>query len=316
MNPANVLHRIGNTSLLALRRVVPRNGARILLKLEYENPTGSMKDRMALAMIDAAEADGRLRPGGSVVEYTGGSTGVSLSLICAVKGYPLHIVTSDAFSREKLDHMTILGATLQIVRSESGRMTEKLTRDMVEAARAVAERTRAFWTDQLNNRDQIAAYHQLAAELWTQTGGQIDGFVQCVGTAASLRGTAEALRHQNERIHIVAVEPSESPVLSGGQSGAHKIDGVGAGFVVPLWRQGTADRIEQVSTEEAVAMTLRLAREEGLFGGTSAGANVAAAVRVAEDLGKESTVVTVMCDSGMKYLHAYGDRLRATAPRA
>lgn len=316
MNPANVLHRIGNTSLLALRRVVPRNGARILLKLEDENPTGSMKDRMALAMIDAAEADGRLRPGGSVVEYTGGSTGVSLSLICAVKGYPLHIVTSDAFSREKLDHMTILGATLQIVRSESGRMTEKLTRDMVEAARAVAERTRAFWTDQLNNRDQLAAYHQLAAELWTQTGGQIDGFVQCVGTAASLRGTAEALRRQNERIHIVAVEPSESPVLSGGQSGAHKIDGVGAGFVVPLWRQGIADRIEQVSTEEAIAMALRLAREEGLFGGTSTGANVVAALRVAEDLGKESTVVTVMCDTGMKYLHAYGDRLRATAPRA
>jgi cysteine synthase A len=316
MNPANILRRIGNTSLLALRHIVPSHGARILLKLEYENPTGSMKDRTALTMIDAAEADGRLRPGGSVVEYTGGSTGVSLSLICAVKGYPLHIVTSDAFSREKLDHMTILGATLQIVRSESGRMTEKLTRDMVEAARAVAERTRAFWTDQLNNGDQIAAYHQMAAELWTQTGGQIDGFVQCVGTAASLRGTAEALRRQNERIHIVAVEPSESPVLSGGQSGAHKIDGVGAGFVVPLWRQGTADRIEQVSTEEAIAMTLRLAREEGLFGGTSTGANVVAALRVAEDLGKESTVVTIMCDTGMKYLHAYGDRLRATAPRA
>ena len=315
MNPANILHRIGKTSLLALRHIVPSNGARLLLKLENENPTGSMKDRMALAMIDAAEADGRLRPGGSVLEYTGGSTGVSLSLICAVKGYPLHIVTSDAFSREKLDHMTILGATLQIVRSESGRMTEKLTRDMVEAARVVAERTGAFWTDQLNNSDQFAAYHQLAAELWTQTGGQIDGFVQCVGTAASLRGTAEALRRQNERIHIVAVEPSESPVLSGGQSGAHKIDGVGAGFVVPLWRPGTADRIEQVSTEEAMAMTLRLAREEGLFGGTSTGANVVAALRVAEDLGKKSTVVTIMCDTGMKYLHAYGDRLRTAAPR-
>src|SRR5271157_3814205 len=152
--PRNILHCIGNTSLLALRNIVPGNGSRILLKLESENPTGSMKDRMALAMIEAAEADRRLAPGGSVVEYTGGSTGVSLSLICAVKGYPLHIVSSDAFSREKLDHMRILGARLQIIRSESGGMTEKLTRDMVEAARIIAEQTGGFWTDQLKNKDQ------------------------------------------------------------------------------------------------------------------------------------------------------------------
>src|SRR5438477_1028408 len=124
--PRNILHCIGNTSLLALRNIVPKNGSRILLKLESENPTGSMKDRMAVAMIEAAEADGRLRAGGSVVEYTGGSTGVSLALVCAVKRYPLHIVTSDAFSREKLDHMRILGARLQIVHSDSGRMTEQL----------------------------------------------------------------------------------------------------------------------------------------------------------------------------------------------
>ena len=152
----DILHCIGNTSLVALRNVVPGNGARILLKLESENPTGSMKDRMALAMIEAAEADGRLAAGGTVVEYTGGSTGVSLSLICAVKGYPLHIVTSDAFAREKLDHMRILGARLQVVPSESGRMTEKLTRDMIEAARVVTARTGGFWTDQLNNHDQLA----------------------------------------------------------------------------------------------------------------------------------------------------------------
>ena len=308
----DILHRIGNTSLLALRNIVPRNGARILLKLESENPTGSMKDRMALAMIEAAEADGRLTATGSVVEYTGGSTGVSLALVCAVKGYPLHIVTSDAFAREKLDHMRILGARLQIVRSESGRMTEKLTRDMIEAARVVALETGAFWTDQMNNRDQVAAYHGMADEIWHQTEGRIDGFVQSVGTAASLRGIGEALRRHDERITIVAVEPAESPVLSGGPAGAHKIDGIGAGFVVPLWQDGIADRIEQVSTADAMAMALRLAREEGLFAGTSTGANVIAALRLAERLGPDATIVTIMCDTGMKYLATYAKAAAAS----
>jgi cysteine synthase A len=298
----DILHCIGNTSLLALRNIVPQNGSRILLKLESENPTGSMKDRMALAMIETAEADGRLTADGSVVEYTGGSTGVSLSLLCAVKRYPLHIVTSDAFAREKLEHMRILGARLQILPSEGEGMTEKLTRDMIEAARIIALETGSFWTDQMNNKDQLAAYHKLAEEIWIQTDGQIDGFVQSVGTAASLRGTGEALRRHNKQIRIVAVEPSESPVLSGGRPGAHKIDGIGAGFVVPLWEQRIADHIEQVSTEEAAAMTIRLAREEGLFAGTSTGANVIAALRLAEQLGPHATIVTLMCDTGMKYL--------------
>jgi cysteine synthase len=307
--PRDILHCIGNTSLLALRRVVPKNGARILLKLESENPTGSMKDRMALAMIEAAEADGRLTAGGSVVEYTGGSTGVSLSLICAVRGYPLHIVSSDAFSKEKLDYMKILGARLQIIHSEDGGMTEKLTRDMVEAARNITEKTGGFWTNQLNNKDQLAGYHKLAEEIWSQTGGRIDGFVQCVGTSGSLRGTSEGLRRHHEKIRIAAVEPAESPVLSGGKPGAHKIDGIGAGFVVPLWRKEIVDQIEQVSTEEAVAMALRLAREEGIFAGTSTGANVIAALRIAEQLGPGATVVTLMCDTGMKYLKTYGTKL-------
>jgi cysteine synthase len=301
----NILQCIGNTSLVQLRRVVPKSGARILLKIESENPTGSMKDRMALAMIEAAEADGRLQPGGSVVEYTGGSTGVSLSLVCAVKGYPLHIVTSDAFSREKLDHMRILGAKLQIVPSDSGRMTEKLTRDMIEAARVVAESTGAFWTDQMKNTDQMGAYHKMAEEIWSQTGGQIDGFVQIVGTAASLRGIGEELRCRKPGIRLVAVEPAASAVLSGGAPGAHKIDGVGAGFVVPLWKKELADTIERVSTQDALTMALRLAREEGLFAGTSTGANVVAALRVAEELGDGATVVTVLCDTGMKYLKAF-----------
>lgn len=308
----DILQCIGNTSVMPLRSVLPENGARILLKLESENPTGSMKDRQALAMIEAAEADGRLTAGGSVVEYTGGSTGVSLSLVCAVKGYPLHIVSSDAFAREKLDHMRILGARLQIVPSVSGGMTEKLTRDMVEAARIIATDTGGFWTDQLNNRDQLAAYRKMGEEIWTQTDGRVDALVQSVGTAASLRGVGEALRRRNGKIRVVAVEPSESAVLSGGSPGAHKIDGVGAGFVVPLWQENLADQIDTVSTEEAMAMALRLAREEALFAGTSTGGNVIVALRLAEQLGPEATVVTVMCDSGMKYLKAYGDRLKST----
>jgi len=308
--PQNILERIGNTSLLALRKVVPENGTRILLKLENENPTGSMKDRMALAMIEAAEKDGRLRAGGAVVEYTGGSTGVSLSLICAVKGYPLHIVSSDAFSAEKLDYMRILGADLQIVPSEGGGMTEKLTRDMVEAARVITEKTGGFWTDQLKNTDQLAAYHKMAEEIWSQTGQRVDAYVQSVGTSASLRGTAEGLRRRNSNIKVVAVEPAESPVLSGGKPGAHKIDGIGAGFVVPLWKKEVVDQIEPVSTSDAIAMALRLAREEGLFAGTSTGANVVAALRLAKQLGPGKTVVTIMCDTGMKYLKTYGAEIK------
>ena len=215
----DILERIGNTSLVALRRLAPANGTRLLLKLECENPTGSMKDRMALAMIEAAERDGRLPPGGPVVEYTGGSTGVSLSLVCAVKGHPLHVVSSNAFAREKLDHMAILGARLTVIASDGGRMTAQLTK-----------------------------------------------------------------------------------VLSGGASGAHGIDGVGAGFVVPLWDPAVPNQIERVSTDEAKAMALRLAREDGIFAGTSTGANVVAVLRVAETLPPGSTLVTVMCDTGMKYL--------------
>lgn len=308
-----ILDRVGDTSLVALRQIVPENGGRILLKLESENPTGSMKDRMALAMIEAAESDGRLGAHDAVVEYTGGSTGVSLSLVCAVKGYSLYVVTSDAFAQEKLDHMRLLGARLEVLESDSGRMTEQLTRDMIEAARVITAETRGFWTDQLRNTDQLAAYEKLGDEIWAQTGGQIEGFVQSVGTAASLRGTAEALRRHDSRITVVAVEPAESAVLSGGPSGAHKIDGVGAGFVVPLWRTGIADQIEQVSTEQATGMAMRLAREEGLFAGTSTGANVVAALRLAERLGPGATVVTIMCDTGMKYLKTYGALLSAPA---
>ncbi len=304
-----ILECIGGTPLLALGSIVPANSARILLKLESANPTGSMKDRMALAMIEAAEADGRLPAGGPVVEYTGGSTGVSLAFVCAVKRHPLHIVSSDAFAREKLDQMRMYGAELEIIHSETGGMTERLMHDMIAAARAVTERTGAFWTDQMNNTDPLNDYHRMAEEIFAQTNGAIDGFVQSVGTSASLRGISEGLRGRWPQIKVVAVEPAESAVLSGGAPGSHHIEGIGVGFVVPLWRNGLADSIERVSTEEATAMAFRLAREEGLFAGISTGANVVAALRLAQELGSRATVVTVLCDSGMKYLKTYGAKL-------
>src|SRR5215470_4953263 len=215
---ASILQRVGGTPLLELKRIVPAGCARILVKVESANPTGSMKDRMALAMIDAGERTGRLKPGGRVVEYTGGSTGVSLALVCAARGYSLSIVTSDAFSSEKRNHMAALGAQLTIVPSAGGGMDAALTRAMIEAARQIRERTGAFWTDQLNNTDQLSAYHAMAREIWEQTGGRIDAFVQSTGTAACVRGVAEELRHRKPDIRIVAVEPAESAVLSGGPS--------------------------------------------------------------------------------------------------
>jgi len=237
---------------VALRRIAPDGCARLLIKLESANPTGSMKDRVALAMIEAAERSGLLKPGGRVVEYTGGSTGVSLAFVCGARGYSLSLVTSDAFSIEKRRHMAALGAELTIVPSTGGGMDASLTRNRIEAARQIAGQTGAFWTDQLNNTDQLTAYHTLADEIWVQTGGRIDAFVQSAGTAACVRGVAEGLRRRKPDIRIVAVEPRESAVLSGGKSGVHKIEGVGAGFVVPLWNPSIANEIATVSTEAAI----------------------------------------------------------------
>lgn len=298
----SALGTIGDTSMVELTQVVPSNHARILLKIESENPTGSMKDRMALAMIEAAENDGRLSKGGAVVEYTGGSTGVSLALVCSVKGYPAHIVTSDAFSVEKRQHMKALGAELTIIPSKGGGMTEELTRKMVEAARLIGDDLGAFGTDQLRNLDQVTGYRAMGDEIWRQTDGDIDAFVQMVGTGGCVRGVAAALRDYKPEVHIVAVEPSESAVLSGGKAGSHKIEGVGVGFVMPLWEPDLIDEIATVSTEEAMHMSRRLASEEGLFAGTSTGGIVVTALRVAKRLGPEATVVTVLVDSGIKYL--------------
>jgi cysteine synthase A len=299
----NILEAVGSTSLVRLGKVVPPGCATILAKLEWENPTGSMKDRMARAVIARAEEDGRLKRGGTVIEYTGGSTGASLALVCAAKGYRIRIVTSDAFSREKLDQMAALGAELTLVPSEGGRTTKKLILDMIETARVLSREPNTYWTDQLNNHDSIAGYEVLGEEIWSQTGGAVDAFVHCVGTAASLRGVAATLRRHKPEVRIVAVEPAESPVLGGGEPGPHKIEGVGIGYTPPLWEPSLADGIEAVPTDEAKAMARRLAREEALFAGTSSGANVIAAIRVGQRLGPEATVVTLMVDSGLKYVN-------------
>jgi cysteine synthase A len=303
MPPASdVLAAIGNTPLVRLRKLVSPRSARVVAKLESANPTGGMKDRWALAAIEAPEADGRLEPGGTVVEYTGGTTGVSLALVCAARGYALELVYSDAFSEDKAITMRALGARLTIVPSDGKRINEALVKRMIATAREIGARPGAFWTDQLNNRDGIAGYRALGEEIWTQSEGSLDAFVHSVGTSHSLLGASRVLRAQKPSVQVVAVEPAESAVLSGGSSGSHRIEGIGVGFVPPLWRPEEVHEILSVSSADAMAMARRLAREEGIFAGTSSGANVVAALRVAERLGPGATVATIIVDSGLRYL--------------
>ena len=301
----DILSVIGNTSMIQLRQVVPPNCAEIFAKLEWENPTGSMKDRMAYGAITRAEEDGRLKPGDTVVEYSGGSTGASLGLVCSAKGYRLRIVSSDAFSPDKLDQMAALGADLTIIPSEGGPgvTTRKVIADMIEAARRLSQEPHRYWFNQLSNHDSIAGYYALGEEIWSQTKGEIDTFVHCVGTAASLRGVATVLKRHNPSIKIVAVEPAESSVLRGGRPGAHQIEGIGIGNIPPLWDSTLVDDILPVSTDQAEEMARRLAREESIFAGTSSGANVAAAIQVAQRLGPMAKVITLIIDSGLKYLN-------------
>jgi cysteine synthase A len=305
---------IGNTPVVALRKLVSPGHARVLVKMESANPTGSMKDRAALAIVSRAAADGRLAAGGTIVECTSGSTGTSLASVAVALGYRCLLVSSDAFSDEKLAHMRALGAELNLIRSDGKRITADLVKAMIEASRQLALQPAHFWADQFNNVDVLSGYAALGDEIWTQSQGKVDAFVHCVGTGGSLRGTAEALRRHKPELHVVAVEPAESPVLSGGASGANRIEGIGMGYVVPLWRPDIVDEIAVVSAAEAMDMARRLASEEGLFGGASSGANVVAALRVAERLGPEATVVTLMIDSGIKYLSTDVYRSAAPAP--
>jgi cysteine synthase A len=302
MADRSVLSGIGNTPMVELRHLVPAGSARIFMKLEWANPTGSMKDRLAKAAIEAAETSGRLSPGGTVVEYTAGTTGISLAFVCAAKGYHIEIVFSDAFSDEKRRTMRAFGAHITDVKSANKGITEALVKEMIRTAAEISQRPGHWYCDQLRNHDAMSGYLPMGEEIWQQSEGKVTAFVHAVSTAHSIHGATHALWKHNRDIHIVAVEPDESAVLSGKPSGSHQIEGIGIGFVPPLWDPKLVNEIQTVTTAEAKAMTRRLAREEGIFAGTSTGANVVAAIRVAKRLASAATVVTIAADSGLRYL--------------
>lgn len=295
---------IGNTPLVKLRRLT-RSGhdADVYVKLESANPTGSMKDRMALSMIEGAEKTGQLKPGGTVVEYTGGSTGSSLAMVCAKKGYKAHFVSSDAFSEEKLQTMRAFGAQLEIIPSDNGKISHELTKAMVNRARELSTQPNTFWTDQFNNINNRTAYHAMANEVIAQLGNNITEFIMGVGTGGSFSGNAEAYKAFNPAIRCIAIEPQNVRALSGGDTtGKHRLEGIGPGFVTAITRLDLADEIVAVSDEDAYEMARRLAREEGIFSGITTGANIFVALQRAKMLGPGKSIVTIAVDSGLKYL--------------
>jgi cysteine synthase A len=298
----SVLRAIGNTPVVRLGRVVPSGSAEVIVKLESLNPTGSYKDRMALAMIEGAEARGTLRPGMRVVEFTGGSTGSSLGMVCAAKGYRFVVLSSDAFSREKLLTMEALGAELRMVPSEGGKVTPALFERFKKEIAVLAGEPDTFWTDQFHNADAVQGYMGIGKELLQQTGGRIDAFCGAVGTGGMVRGVSRAFRESGSHARIVALEPASSPALTEGRGGAHRVEGIGTGSVPPHMLDRPFDEARSIEESDARTMARRLAREEGLLVGTSTGLNIHAAVQLARELGPGKTVATVAVDTGLKYL--------------
>ena len=298
----SVLKAIGGTPVVRLRKVVTAGDADVLVKLESVNPTGSYKDRMALAMIEGAEARGVLRPGMRVVEFTGGSTGSSLAMVCAAKGYRFVVLSSDAFAREKLLTMEALGADLRMVPSDGGKVTPALFKRFQEEIAVLAKEPDTFWTDQFHNQDAVRGYMDIGHELMQQTGGKLDAFCGAVGTGGMLRGVSLALKEAGCQARIVALEPAASPALTQGRGGAHRVEGIGTGSVPPHMADRPDDEARSVDEAGARAMAKQLAREEGLLVGTSSGLNIAAAVQLAHELGPGKTVATVAVDTGLKYL--------------
>jgi cysteine synthase A len=297
----SVLKAIGRTPVVQLRSLAPPGGAEVFVKLEYFNPTGSYKDRMALAMIEGAEARGALTPGMRVVEYTGGSTGSSLALICAVKGYEFVPLSSDAFASEKILTMRAFGAEVEMVPSDGGKVTPALFDRFRERIATLKDEPGTFWTDQFHNADALNGYREIGIELLEQL-GTVDVFCGAVGTAGMLVGVSRALKAGGSRARIVALEPDGSPVLTTGRGGAHHVEGIAVGFVPPHLTPADYDEARAIEEEEARAMARRLAKEEGIFAGTSTGLNVVGALRVASELGPGHRVATVAVDTGLKYL--------------
>jgi cysteine synthase A len=296
-----ILDAIGHTPAVRLTRLVEPGMAEVWIKLESHNPTGSYKDRMALAMIEGAERSGRLRPGQTVVEYTGGSTGSSLAYVCSIKGYPLRIVSSDAFAAEKILTMRAFGAEVELIPSPAG-ITPSLIPAMRARAAEIAAEVDGYQTDQFNNHDMVNGYADLGNELAATLGDRLDTWTNYVGTAGAFLGITHALRARIPTVERILVEPAESAVYSGRPAGTHRIEGGGSGFIAPLIRDGDWDGVEVVSTADAFAMARRAAREEGLWSGPSTGANIEAALRIARRLGEGRRVATVLVDSGLKYL--------------
>lgn len=293
---------VGGTPIVQLRKVVPPDAASVFVKLEWFNPTGSYKDRMALAMVEEAETRGDLRPGMTVVEYTGGSTGSSLAYVCAAKGYDFKVVSSDAFAVEKLRTMQAFGADLTIVPSDGGKVTPALTPKMIAKAAEYASEPGTYWTDQLNNADSLVGYRGIGDELLEQMDQPIDVFCAMVGTAGLSMGVSSALADGGSKAKIVIFEPASTPFITEGRAGAHGVEGTGIGFMPPLLDHNRYDEARAINEDEGRAMARRLAAEEGLLAGTSTGLNVVGAIQIAQELGSGHTVVTVAVDTGLKYL--------------
>ena len=306
MSPApapvdSVLRAIGSTPVVRLQRLVTPGAADVVIKLEYFNPTGSYKDRMALAMIEGAEKRGALRKGMRVVEYTGGSTGSSLAMVCAMKGYEFHPLSSDAFSAEKLDTMRAFGADLELLPSDGGRVTPALFDRFKARIKELAQDPNTYWTDQFNNPDALDGYGNIGRELAEQV-GKVDAFVAMVGTAGMLVGVARALKQAGSAAQIIALEPSTSAFLTTGIGGPHRVEGTAAGFWPPHLVPGSFDEARAIVEDAGREMSRRAAREEGIFAGTSTGMNLAGALDVARELGPGKVVATVAVDTGLKYL--------------
>lgn len=295
---------IGNTPLIKLNRLTDDSCADIYVKFEGANPTGSMKDRMALSMIEGAEQRGELKPGGKVVEYTGGSTGSSLAMICAMKGYKAHFVSSNGFAEEKLQTMRAFGATVEIVHAENGILTADVIDKMIARTKELINEPGVFWPNQIHNIDNKLGYHSMGKEILAELGPDIDEFVAVAGTGGCISGNIEILKTANPNLNVTACEPFYVRNISGGDTGGkHRLEGIGLSFKPTILREDLINNVLQVKDEDAYRTANELAKKEGIFGGTTSGANVWAALQRAKEIGPGKKIVTVIIDSGLRYLN-------------